>query len=167
VYRCDHASYPRRDRITAPGDVVHRPRETIKPSIKVGCTARLTVKKLCETEELHIVIDLVHTNHEPGSLADMRASRLTPQVEQWLQNQVDMGHGWPAIERYLELPEEVLDEVCIVSDDVRIKLTVMLLQAKCKLYIYLLKNRHFNDCLDAKDVVELKLKEGKRDTFLG
>lgn len=45
----------------------------------------------------------------------MKESRLSPLVDEWLNAQIDKGNGWPAIQKYLELPEDQLSQVCEVE----------------------------------------------------
>ncbi|KAH9807199.1 hypothetical protein DFH28DRAFT_916544 [Melampsora americana] len=82
-----------------------------KPSIKVGCPAKFTIKKRINNGLYELDWTWKHANHDTYSLTDMKQTRLATAVQDWLCKRVISGMDWPGIRQLLKSPD--LFPVCV------------------------------------------------------
>jgi hypothetical protein len=82
-----------------------------KPSIKVGCKAKFFVRKSFNADTAEIEFHFKHTGHDVGTIAAMRESRMSRKAATWLQEKVNEGLDWKAINALFRSTNIELDAV--------------------------------------------------------
>ncbi|KAH9821488.1 hypothetical protein DFH28DRAFT_858282, partial [Melampsora americana] len=101
TFRCPCAGHPRK-KASSNSSILTR---NSKPSIKVGCPAKFTIKKCIDNGLYELDWSWQHANHDPYSLLDMKQMRLASAVRDWLCERVISGMDWPGIRQLLKSPD--------------------------------------------------------------
>ncbi|GAA6044994.1 hypothetical protein JCM8097_002079 [Rhodosporidiobolus ruineniae] len=106
---CDHSGQPDK-RVLAAADP-NRQRQSLKNSIKVGCKATFFARKRYGDAYVEIMVQHDHSGHKPGTIDDMKESRMSLQAREWLRALVAQGSSWPMIKALLRVDKDELDNV--------------------------------------------------------
>ena len=83
--------------------------------MKVNCGAQFKICKCIDADEVEIDFHFTHSNHEAGSVAAMRESRMSNITREWLQGLVNRGFDWRGTKNLLRLSNEDLEVVRSIS----------------------------------------------------
>jgi hypothetical protein len=104
--QCHHAGKPHDKRKPDLSPQKRRPNQ--QPSVKVGCTASIWLRKTLGQDTVEVEYRWKHKNHEVGSLDEMRQSMMPVALREWLSELVAEGLDWPQIKTRLRIDEEIL-----------------------------------------------------------
>jgi len=81
------------------------------PSIRVGCLAGLSVKKLKGKDSITVVWHWKHKGHDPLDISSIQESRLLASVKEWIKDRVAEGRDWISIHDLLRVDPDTLDQL--------------------------------------------------------